>query len=194
MVKSRTRRRWWKLLLFSGLGVLAVFLAVFVWPLLSEPRPPVDETPVTVNIDAGGLATVTAGTKITLQETYSFCQHSVSTPVEVGPVLMGLTLEQLQARYLASQIKIDGPDRITIQQTRIGFCPADAAKRHLGVVNNQVAIYVGPIGNDRQLEKITSISVSLLPAELKEQLYQGVLEFANVEELQPALDNLDEYQ
>lgn len=197
MVGSQQKRNWFPVFLLGILSVLAVFLVVFIWPLLNKPRDPLNESPMAVELGQSWLGPIAATTKITVQQTYSLCQHTQVVPVEVDSALEGLSVKQLKERYPASQgwqVKIDGPDRIIIQQTLDGFCPADAQKRHLGVIDSRVAIFIGPMGIDREVEKVTEINVARLPPELREQIRLGMLEFANSDDLQQALDSLDEYQ
>ncbi|MDH7478596.1 MAG: hypothetical protein QHH02_01140, partial [Syntrophomonadaceae bacterium] len=107
-----------------------------------------------------------------------------------------LTAEQLKRLYPASegwQVDFSQPNRVVMRLNLEQLCPVDAAKRHLGVVDGRVAIFIGPAGFNGALEKLTSISLAGLPPEWQEQLHQGTLEFGDAETLAQTLDSLDDY-
>ncbi|KKM09214.1 hypothetical protein SY88_19465 [Clostridiales bacterium PH28_bin88] len=130
------------------------------------------------------------------QNRYSLCGHTV--PVEnPGVDLEGLRLEDIRKRYPGEAgwvVDTSPGGEVTITRKVDGLCPEDAGQRHLGVLGEYVAVYVGPVGINGGLDRVTPIKVSDLPKEWQKLIRGGGLGFTSEAELLEALDSFDEYQ
>lgn len=143
-----------------------------------------------------GAAAITPSTEVIREYHYKWCGHNETGKATKDLMLVGLTAEQLHRLYPASEgweVEFVKPDRLVLRLYLEELCPADTMKRHLGEVDGRVAIFIGPSHYRGALEKMTSIRLSDLPVEWQELISQGTLEFGDVETLNQALDNLDEY-
>ena len=215
MLENRFRFRYLALGLF-GIGLIS-FLGTYVYmvatarsqtsvnliPALTAPGTknmlPSDELELAAPVEFSGTARVITknATEIVREYRYTKCGHvEVGIPV-VDPGLQGMSMDQLKQRYKGEEgwevIEAES-NRIILRLSLDGFCPQDAVKRHLGVVDGKVAIFYGPAGYPGGLEKLTNLPVSALPEKWQQQIVLGWLEFADVESLVQALDNLDEYR
>ncbi|NPV91534.1 MAG: hypothetical protein HPY50_12260 [Firmicutes bacterium] len=139
---------------------------------------------------------ITQDTAVVREYHYKWCGHTESGVTTRDPLLVGLTLEQINRLYPASEgweVNFDQPSRLLLRLNLEQLCQVDSHKRHLGEVNDRVAIFIGPAGYSGALEKITQIPMEKLPPEWQETIRQGTLEFIDSETLSQALDNLDEY-
>lgn len=149
----------------------------------------------------GGLnqqpaAIITPAMELVREYHYCWCGHTETGKPSRDMLLVGLTAEQLKRLYPASegwQVDFSQPNRMVMRLNLEQLCPVDAAKRHLGVVDGRVAVFIGPAGFNGALEKLTSMSLAELPPEWQEQLRQGTLEFSDAETLAQTLDSLDDY-
>lgn len=125
---------------------------------------------------------------------YLACDHLIKeTPKQD---LRGLNLDALLKIFPSKEgwvVDTLNPQHIIIYQKKEGLCPADSLKSHLGISGDYVAVYRGPIGLNGGIERVTDIRVDELPAEFKEKIKNGDLDFANEAELMDALDTMDEY-
>ena len=197
------------LLSFLGTYTYMVAIAPALMPAALKPAQIASDKEGIVSAGAGGPETepdldpdrmgrkITQATEIIREYRYVRCGHvTVGIPV-CEPGLQGLTLVELKQRYREEEgweVFAVGANRIVLRLNLEGFCPEDAAKRHLGVVDGRIAIFYGPAGFAGGLERLTDLSVSVLPAEWQQQIILGGLEFSDVESLVQALDNLDEYR
>lgn len=126
---------------------------------------------------------------------FQTCNHTVVLE-EYKMAFTDANLAELQAKYPASDgWKTKSSNGLLIFQMDLeGMCPEDAAKRHLGVAGEYLAIFKGPVGLNGGLEKVTNIKVNSLPDEWREKVHRGLLDFASEAELLEALDSLDEYE
>ena len=139
---------------------------------------------------------ITLDTIVVREYKYKWCGHTESGVSAKDPLLVGLTLEQLNRLYPASEgweVNFDQPSRLVLRLNLEQLCPIDSHKRHLGEIDGRVAIFIGPAGYSGALEKITQIPIKNLPPEWRDTISQGTLEFIDSETLSQALDNLDEY-
>lgn len=141
-------------------------------------------------------AVITPETVVVREYRYKWCGHTESGKAVKDMLLVGLTSEQLDRLYPASEgweMNFDKPDRLVLRLSLEELCPICACKRHLGEIDGRVAIFIGPSSFQGALEKLTNIPTANLPPEWREQVRQGILEFGDSETLAQALDNLDEY-
>ncbi|MHB1126439.1 MAG: hypothetical protein ACYC2T_05700 [Bacillota bacterium] len=139
---------------------------------------------------------VAPGTKVFIQNRYRLCNHQLPVDVPSDLSLVGIAWEDLDKTFAQKQgWTIEKPVRGTILLTRQveGLCPEDAVKRHLGAVGDYVAVFIGPVGINGGLEKVTQIRVGTLPEKWQELVRKGALDFHNEQELLQALDSFDEY-
>ncbi|MHB1419064.1 MAG: hypothetical protein ACYCX4_05660 [Bacillota bacterium] len=139
---------------------------------------------------------VAPGTKVFVQNRYTLCNHLLPVELPSDLNLAGMSWEDLKQPFPQNQgWTIEKPARGTLFLTRQveGLCPQDNAKRHLGAVGEYVAEIIGPVGINGGIEKVTQIKVNTLPAQWKELVKKGTLDFHNEQELLQALDSFDEY-
>lgn len=126
---------------------------------------------------------------------YLTCNHLIKEQPDTE--LSGIALSELVKKYSPDEgwvVDTLNPKHIMIYKRKEGLCPGDAAKRHLGVKGDFVAVYRGPVGLNGGIERVTDIRVEELPVEFRAKLREGQLDFANEDELMDALDTIDEYK
>lgn len=129
---------------------------------------------------------VTADTEIIREYRYTGCQHVTSLPPKKEPLLAGLTRRQLLCLFPPGEgweVIFVSPQRVIVRLNLEGLCPTDMHKRHLGVVGGRVAIFVGPVGYQAEMEELTSLEITDLPTEWQAQVLAGTLEFGDEEAL-----------
>jgi len=132
---------------------------------------------------------------VKVQTIYTLCGHLIQEDTPDDLALMDG--EQLDRLYPAAQgwdISRTPEGILLITRQKQDFCPEDAGRRHLGVLNGYVAVYRGPVGSNGPLERVTSIRMRDLPPDWQRMILRGELSFENEGELLEALDSLDEYQ
>lgn len=133
--------------------------------------------------------------KLVFGNLYSLCQHLIEQKVPVD--IYGLNVNELLRRFPPEEgwvVDNLNSNRIVIYQKVGGLCPEDALKRHLGSKGEYVAVFRGPIGISGGLERVTTIRLDKLPAQFKQKLINGQLDFSDENELMDALDSIDEYE
>ncbi|MFA5384418.1 MAG: hypothetical protein WC364_07105 [Eubacteriales bacterium] len=124
--------------------------------------------------------------------------------------LTGITYNKLRERYPAEDgWAVEKVDKTVVLRKKCNeFCPEHKTYRHLGIAEDRLAIYQGPLGCDKELLKIENIMVENLPVEFQSKLEQAMafekqetgiqeqlrkeLEFSSDSSLQAGLENLDE--
>ena len=69
----------------------------------------------------------------------------------------------------------------------------DKEKCRLKEYKGRIAVYQGPHHEEDVLMRVTEIRIDSLPDQVKQSLKNGEYEFDNMERLNDALENLDEY-
>jgi hypothetical protein len=134
-------------------------------------------------------------TQVVFEQEYTKCQHVVISAFPQRDQLNGRSLKEVQQSYSTEngyQISWQGTT-LVIHQTINDWCSKDKGKLRLKAYQNKVAVYQGPDAEHDILLKLTSISVASLPADMQKSITEGKLEFYTQEDLNDALENLDEY-
>ncbi len=138
---------------------------------------------------------VDENTQIIFEQKYRKCGHMVIKEFNDRQIIEGKSLTQIQEIYTPkSGYKIEyNNDILVIHQEIDDWCPDDKEKCRLKEYQERVAIYKGPDANNDILLKVTSIHMESLPPELQKKIKQGEWEFKDINYLNDALENLDEY-
>ncbi|AGL01236.1 hypothetical protein [Desulfoscipio gibsoniae] len=157
---------------------------------------------------------INSNTIIRQENKYSACGD-----VEIyyrGPAthdLIGLDEQRLQMKFPRQDgwdVAVQG-DEVVITKQIEGLCGMHKEYRHLGITDDQLAVYQGPLGYDDILLRLeTSININLLPESFLNKLkksndfaslnaderldLQNALEFTDEQSLNTLLENFDEYR
>jgi len=136
-----------------------------------------------------------AATPVILEKEFLRSQKVVISDFEYKQDIIGNSLEQIQAKYtVANGFSITFKDgSLVIHQKIDDWTPEDKAKCRIKQYRGMVAIYAGPDANSDSLQRVTAINFSTLPVKIREAIEQGKYEFSNMEAINDALENLDEY-
>jgi hypothetical protein len=154
---------------------------------------------------------VTSDTVLT-KETNFVCKDIDIIAIEPVPEeFMGLSKEELVAKFSGTGWKVTFNDSKSLFLTGQSeqLCPRHKNYRHLGLFQDRLAIYEGPLGYNEKIIRVESIAVEELPNELQIRLKQAMdfqkqaglaaeklrneLEFKNEEVLNAVLENIDEH-
>lgn len=120
--------------------------------------------------------------------------------------------KDLRQKYSALGYTLIFKDKNVLAQRKVNeFCSYHRVFRHLGVHENKLAVFQGPIGYDQKLLRVEeTIPLQTLSADYQVKLQQGMeffqmtpetqaklryeLEFTNEDALNAILENLDELQ
>ncbi|CCO07232.1 hypothetical protein [Desulforamulus hydrothermalis] len=146
------------------------------------------------------------------EEKIYLCGDSEETARKTAASLGIKTARELQDAYNGSEYTTEiFKDQALVKQKVNDFCSYHRSFRHLGIHNNYLAVYQGPLGYQHKLLKVErSFPMSSLSAAFQVKLQQAMeyhrmtpetqaklryeLEFANEEALNAILENLDEMQ
>ena len=133
---------------------------------------------------------------------------------EQGPVpeeLRGLSRKDLVERFSPEGLEVtfNDPKSLILTARSDQLCSKHKSYRHLGLFQDWLAIYEGPLGYNEKIIRVESIPAADLPGELQVKLQQamdfqkqagaaadklrGELEFETEEALNAALENIDEH-
>lgn len=138
---------------------------------------------------------IEADTQVVFEQKYSKCQHVIISAFPERDQLNGRNLKEIQQTYPAEngyRIGWQG-NTLLIHQDIDDWCPQDKQKLRLKEYQNKVAVYQGPDPQHDILLKVTGIPVASLPDDIQKSIRESKLEFNTQEELNDALENLDEY-
>jgi hypothetical protein len=127
--------------------------------------------------------------------------------------MVGLDRQALAQKYSAGAgwtIKYDAGGLVVLTRAVDDFCSLHKDYRHLGIKQNALAIYQGPLGSDQKLLRLEEgKKIGMLPEDLKRSLemagnlavldgaardrLKSQLEFENEALLNSMLENLDEF-
>ncbi len=183
-----------KVLLFSPFFLFAlVFFATFLTLCATDDTvidQPVVSTPKVIETEKK----VTKHTIVQQEVFYAKCSHTIEEKFQDSPQYLDKTYEQLEAE--GWRVEEVGSQKIRIMRDEKGFCPADAEKRTIRRTVKGIGIYEGPKTADGKLMFEMDIDFSQLPEDwqqiLSQQTEEAAIEFANEDELQAVLENLDE--
>lgn len=138
---------------------------------------------------------VTEDTQVIYEQRYLLCNHVVISSFKDREILEGKSLEQLKKTFTSVNgynLELENGTLIIFQDID-DFCPEDKKKCRLKDYQGFVAVYKGANADNDALEKVTSIRMNSLPAEIQEKIRQGEWEFSDIDAINDALENLDEY-
>lgn len=138
---------------------------------------------------------VSPETQVVFEQYYLKCGHTIISAFPQRESLNGKTINQIQEMYnSASSYQVQGDlNTLLFKHSLDDWCPHDKAKLRLKEYQGQVAVYQGPEAASDALIKVTRIPLSVLPPEVQRQVKEASMEFYTQEELNDALENLDEY-
>lgn len=139
--------------------------------------------------------TITVETPVIFEQEYLRCGHKVVSAFPEREKLNGKTIPELQAAYTSAQnYQVSwNVDTLVIRQSIDDWCPQDKGKLRLKDYQGRVAVYQGADAKNDVLIKVTGIVTSTLPPEVQQSIREGTMEFNNQDELNDAMENLDEY-
>lgn len=132
---------------------------------------------------------------IILEQLFSKCGHVIIAPFKDRQDLTGKSLSEIKQQYTLQngyQISYD-QNTLVIHQKIDDWCSVDKEKCRLKVYKGRLAIYKGPNIEQDVLMRVTEIKIESLPVNIREAIENGEYEFENIERLNDALENLDEY-
>jgi hypothetical protein len=134
-------------------------------------------------------------TPIILEKEYSRSGKVIITEFENKQDIIGYTLDEIRSQYTsANGFSLSLKDgTLVIHQVINDWTPDDKTKCRLKEYRGMVAVYVGPDSQNDNLQKVTAIRFSTLPANIQETIQQGKYEFDTEAAINDALENLDEY-
>lgn len=139
--------------------------------------------------------TITAQTPVVFEQEHLKCGHKVVSSFPDREKLNGKTIREIQAAYTSVQsYQVSwNVDTLVIRQSLDDWCSEDSAKLRLKDYQGRVAVFQGADPQRDVLIKVTGIVTSSLPLDVQQAIRDGSMEFKNQDELNDALENLDEY-
>lgn len=160
---------------------VAVLIVLSIWQI---PR-------LTKEQDATAQLTprVTVETVLHCSTYHGLCGHTVEKSPADNSAFIGMDSEDVAAQGWQAQW-LDG--QLYLSRESDDFCPPDAQKRHLRLLNQQLAIYAGPLLGGGELLRVLETPLYAIPTRWVVQLANVGIEFKDEETLLMALDNVDE--
>ncbi len=119
---------------------------------------------------------------------YSICGHEEEIGRETVYLNGNEVHKYLEAKYPQYVVVKEDGVRFTVVNTREEICPYSERHLHIGIKDNQVAVYLGPPENGALVE-VTNISIKNLPKSELEKL-RGGIEVAGEHEMLEVLEGL----
>lgn len=134
-------------------------------------------------------------TQIIFEQQFSYCNHVVISELKEKEKVIGKTIAQIRALYpLKNGYQVVYRDNtLTIHQRVDGWCPQEEQRCRLKDYKGRIAIFHGPNAENDVLQRVTNLYTDQLPEEIKNKILQGEYEFENMEQLNDALENFDEF-
>lgn len=134
-------------------------------------------------------------TQIIFEQQFSYCNHVVISELKEKEKVIGKTIAQIRALYpLKNGYQVVYRDNtLTIHQRVDGWCPQEEQRCRLKDYKGRIAIFQGPNAENDVLQRVTNLYTDQLPEEIKNKILQGEYEFENMEQLNDALENFDEF-
>jgi len=129
------------------------------------------------------------------EQQFSKCGHVIIAPFDDQAALIGKSLEELKKQYTVKngyQLSYQG-NTLSIKHKINDWCTVDKEKCRLKEYKGRVAVYKGPNRDEDVLMRVTEIKIDSLPEQVRNAIEKGEYEFENMERLNDALENLDEY-
>lgn len=139
--------------------------------------------------------TISAQTPVIFEQEYLKCGHKVVASFPEREKLNGKTIKDIQAAYTSAQsYQVSwNIDTLVIKQSLDDWCSEDKGKLRLKDYQGRVAVFQGADPQSDVLLKVTGIVTSSLPPDVQQSVREGTMEFKSQDELNDALENLDEY-
>lgn len=139
--------------------------------------------------------TITAQTPVIFEQEHLKCGHKVVSSFPERDILNGKTISEIQAAYPSAQsYQVSwNIDTLVIRQSLDNWCSEDSGKLRLKDYQGRVAIFQGANAESDVLLKVTGIVTSTLPPEVQQSVREGTMEFHSQDELNDAMENLDEF-
>ncbi|MGD0622057.1 MAG: hypothetical protein ABSA82_06310 [Thermacetogeniaceae bacterium] len=134
-----------------------------------------------------------AGARVVVRTFYTLSKREVDSSAGLPDKKACNTLDLLRL-YPAKQgwkLSFAGGEAI-FTRTVDGLSPDDQNKSHLGEKGGFVTVVRGPAGINGGIIRVTTIPVSILPADYQKQAVQGTLDLPDEVSLLQILDSLDE--
>ncbi len=155
---------------------------------------------------------VTADTLLIRDKEY-LCGDLEKISEEKAPdELLGMEIKDLKEKFPAEEgwsVHFTQTGFLTLTAKVDEFCPIHNKYRHLGLYNEMVAVYEGPLGYNGKILRVENIPLESLDPDFRIKLEQAmefnkqvravaeelrnVLEYDNDDSLNAALENLDEH-
>lgn len=132
---------------------------------------------------------------IILEQEFSKCKHVIIAPFKDRQDLIGKRITDIKQQYTAKngyQVSYH-QNTLTIHQAIDDWCSVDKEKCRLKEYKGRVAVFQGPDAENDVLMRVTEIKIESLPDHIIDAIKKGEYEFENMERLNDALENLDEY-
>lgn len=154
---------------------------------------------------------VTSNTIVTRQREFVCTDIEVITKETAAENLRGLTRKELVEIFSPDrwEVTFTEPDSLVLTEKSDQLCPNHKNYRHLGLFQDRLAVYEGPLGYNQKVVRVEWIAAASLPGELQIKLQQAMdfhkqsgaaieklrhdLEFSTEEALNAALENFDEH-
>lgn len=191
--------------LFIGIAVL---LAVCLSLLLANMM--IKKPHTEISTEQREKPVINKDTKIYTEITYS-CQGKLKGEIPAQD-LLGLDYQSILKRFPKEEgwsIDDSIPNTIKLTKSDKNLCPLHKSYRHLGVIDDRVAVYEGPLGVNNIVLQQENIKLEQLPGDFKQKLNEAMnydqqpeqlkselkkqLEFSSETGLNEALENLNEY-
>ncbi len=132
---------------------------------------------------------------IIIEQEFSKCGHVIIAPFKDRKDLIGKKLSDIKKQYTIQNgyLISYNQNTLVIHQTVDDWCSVDKEKCRLKEYKGRVGIYKGPNTEQDALMRVTEIKIESLPDHIREAIDKGEYEFENMERLNDALENLDEY-
>lgn len=132
---------------------------------------------------------------IIFEQEFSKCGHTIIAPFAEREKLIGRSLDDLKKEYKEENgFNISYQENtLTIKQKVDDWCLVDKEKCRLKEYKGRIAVYQGPNSEEDILIRVTEIEFASLPDQVSAAIRNGEYEFENMERLNDALENLDEY-
>ena len=134
-------------------------------------------------------------TPIIYEEKYKKCGHLIIREFDERQNIEGKSVEQIKLIYTeANDYNISlVNDSLIIHRVIDDWCEEDKNKCRMKEFQGRIAIYKGPDTKNDVLLRVTDIYMDSLPMELQTRIEAGEWEFQDIDTLNDALENLDEY-
>lgn len=177
------------------IGLMA-FLTLAVGYLMWDHFRPVSlQEKKPISMMASKRVIIKESTPVIYEKEYLRSQQRCISECEFKTDLVGKSLEEIKKSYAEKHgfsVRYS-EGQLFIQQKINDFSPADKKKCRLREYQGRLAVYEGPVAGEDLLLWVSKIRMDKLPRHVQQAVREGKYEFRSQEELNDALENLDEY-